>query len=292
MPNVTAPMSLNEVLSAGFSTANRRLGGVFLDLLWKIAWAAATVAALLLLASWISSQRGSLQMNRVPLQNPVAAALLTRELWNRYAASLFWTGVLIVAFSKTVWVLLEAYFRAGILSIDGSFFQKASQHFRLFIASSLMKTVFCAAAGAFLLLIVFGRYLSSPVSDWRVLWPETRPVFFVALIIWATIWFVMTLLETLVRSRSLELLGTDLFTVVGLMATLVTFEGMMGAAVVIGIILVASIATGSAGALLTLAAVGLGVLGLTVLHSYLLLVRFSSLAALELSAVIIGHVDV
>jgi hypothetical protein len=285
-------MSLNEVLSAGFSAANRRLTGVFLDLAWKIAWAAATVATLLLLASWISSQFGSLQINGVPLQNPVAAAVLTRELWNRYAASLFWTVLLIVAFSKMVWVLLEAYFRAGILSFDGSFFQKASRHFRLFIASSVMKTAFCAAAGAFLLLTVFGRYLSSPISDWTVMWPETRPVFLVALIIWATIWFAMALLETLIRSGSLELLGTDLFTVVGLMATLVTFEAMMACAALIGVTIVASIATGPAGALLTLAAVGLAVLGLTILHSYLLLVRFSSVAALESSTVIIGHVDV
>src|SRR5262245_19490717 len=111
-------MSLNEVLSAGFSAANRRLAGIFLDLTWKIAWAATTGAALLLLASWISSQLGSLQINGIPLQNPVAAAVLTRELWNRYAASLFWIGLLIVAFSKIIWVLLEAYFRAGILSLD------------------------------------------------------------------------------------------------------------------------------------------------------------------------------
>jgi hypothetical protein len=142
------------------------------------------------------------------------------------------------------------------------------------------------------LLIVFGRYLSRPVSDWKVMWPETRPPFLAALIIWASIWFAMTLLETLIRSGSLEVLGTDLFTVVGLMATLLTFEGIMAGAVIIGVIVVASIATGPAGALLALAAAGLGVLGLTVLHSYLLLVRFSSLAALESSAVIIGHVDV
>src|SRR5262245_46488226 len=157
MPNVTAPMSLNEVLSAGFSSANRRLAGVFLDLLWKIAWAAATGVTLLLLASWISTQLRSLQLSGsgIPLQNPIAVAVLTRELWNRYAASLFWTGLLIVALSKTVWFLLEAYFRAGILSVDGSLFQKASRHFRLFIVSSVMKTVFCAATGSLLLLIVF-----------------------------------------------------------------------------------------------------------------------------------------
>src|SRR5262245_20187633 len=143
-------MSLNEALSAGFSTANRRLGGVFLDLLWKIAWAAVTGAALFLIASWISGELASLQINGagIPLQSSVAVALLTRELWNRYAASLFWIAVLLVIFSKTIWVLLEAYFRAGILSVDGSFFQKASRHFRLFIASSVIKTLFCAAAGA------------------------------------------------------------------------------------------------------------------------------------------------
>src|SRR5262245_32490176 len=285
-------MSLNEVLSAGFSAANRRLGEIFLDLAWKIAWAGVTGAALLLLASWISAQLRSLQINGIPLQNPVAAAVLTRALWNRYAGSLFWMGILVVALSKITWILLEAYFRAGILSIDGSFFHKASRNFRLFVASSVMKTVLCAAAVALLLLIVFARYLSSPIADWGKMWPETRPPFLVALVIWLAIWFAMTLLETMIRSGSLDLLGTDLFTVLGLMATLVTFEGMMTGAVIIGVIAVASIATGPAGALMALAAAALGGLGLTILHSYLLLVRFSSVAALESSASIIGHVNV
>jgi hypothetical protein len=299
-------MSLNDVLSAGFSSANRRLGGVFLDLLWKIAWAAVTGAALFLLASWISAQLGSIEMNG-PLRNPVAVAILARELWNRYAVSLFWMIILLVGVSKTVWVLLEAYFRAGILSVDAplpvgeggakrrervAFFQKASRHFRLFIASSLAKTIFCAAVAALLLLIVFGSYLSSPIADWRKMWPETRPSFLIALAIWITIWFALTLFETLIRSGSLDLLGTDLFTVVGLIATLVTFEGMMAGAVIVGVIGVASLATGPLGALITFAIAGLGVVALTALHSYLLLVRFSSVAALESDAVIIGHVDV
>ena len=287
-------MSLTEVLSAGFSAANRRLGGVFLDLVWKIAWAAVIAAALFLIASWMSAQLGSIQMNGsgIPLQNSVAIAILTRELWNRYAASLFWLGVLLVGVSKITWILLEAYFRAGILCVDGSFFQKASRHFRLFIASSVMKTTFSAIAGALLLVIVFGRYLSTPVAEWSTMWPETRPTFYVALVIWIAIWFALTLFETLIRSSSLDLFGTDLFTVVGLVGTLVTFEAMLIAAAVLGVIVVASLATGPVGVLITSAAAGLAMLGLTILHSYLLLVRFSSLAALESDAVIIGHVDV
>jgi hypothetical protein len=302
-------MSLTEVLSAGFSAANRRLGGVFLDLVWKIAWAAVIAAALFLIASWMSAQLGSIQMNGsgIPLQNSVAIAILTRELWNRYAASLFWLGVLLVGVSKITWILLEAYFRAGILCVDAplplgeggakrrvrvSFFQKASRHFRLFIASSVMKTTFSAIAGALLLVIVFGRYLSTPVAEWSTMWPETRPTFYVALVIWIAIWFALTLFETLIRSSSLDLFGTDLFTVVGLVGTLVTFEAMLIAAAVLGVIVVASLATGPVGVLITSAAAGLAMLGLTILHSYLLLVRFSSLAALESDAVIIGHVDV
>jgi hypothetical protein len=286
-------MSVNEVLSAGFSAANQRLGGVFLDLLWKIAWALLSGAALFLLVSWISSQLGSIQTNGpLPLQNPVALALLTRELWNRYAASLFWMVVLLIGLSKTIWVLLEAYFRAGILSVDGSFFQKASRHFRLFIASSVMKSGFAAIVGALLLLIVFGRYLSAPVADWNAMWPETRPPFLVALVIWIAIWFALTLFETLFRSGSFELLGTDLFTVVGLIGTLVIFEAMIMGAAIVGVLAVASIATGPVGVLIKFAVSVLAVLGLTVLHSYLLLVRFSSVTALESEAVIIGHVDV
>ena len=286
-------MSVNEVLSAGFSAANRRLSGVFLDLLWKIAWAVLTGAALFLLVSWISAQLGSIEINGpIPLQNPVAVAILTRELWNRYAASLFWTVVLLIGLSKTIWVLLEAYFRAGILSVDGSFFHKASRHFRLFIASSVMKSAFAAIVGALLLLIVFGRYLSTPIADWNTMWPETRPPFLVALVIWIAIWFALTLFETLIRSGSFELLGTDLFTVVGLIGTLVMFEAMLTGAAIVGVLMVASIATGPVGVLITFAVSVLAVLGLTILHSYLLLVRFSSVAALESDAVIIGHVDV
>ena len=251
-------------------------------------------AALFLIASWISGSLGSIQMNRsgIPLQNSVAIAILTRELWNRYAASLFWLVVLLVGVSKITWILLEAYFRAGILCVDGSFFQKASRHFRLFIASSVMKATFSAIAGALLLVIVFGRYLSTPVAEWSTMWPETRPTFYVALVIWIAIWFALTLFETLIRSSSLDLLGTELFTVVGLVGTLVTFEAMLIAAAILAVVVVASFASGPVGVLITTAAAGFAIVGLTILHSYLLLVRFSSVAALESDAVIIGHVDV
>ena len=113
------------------------------------------------------------------------------------------------------------------------------------------------------------------------MWQETIPPFLVAVAIWTTLWFALTLLETLVRSESLDLLGTNLFAVVGLLLTLLTFEGMTIAAFGILVFILAATLSGPSGVLVTLSAAAGAVLVLTILHSYLLIVRYSSVAVLE-----------
>ena len=48
-------MMLEDALRKGFALAHQRLGFVFIDIVWKIIWVAATAAGLLLIAAWFGS---------------------------------------------------------------------------------------------------------------------------------------------------------------------------------------------------------------------------------------------
>jgi hypothetical protein len=98
----------------------------------------------------------------------------------------------------------------------------------------------------------------------------------IALVTVAALAFLLTVFDTLIRSDAIELLGTDLIRVTGLVGILVLTETMISGscAVVLGVGIL-NIAGGREG-LVMLGAAALAMVFMTVLHSYLLLVRFSA----------------
>ena len=97
--------------------------------------------------------------------------------------------------------------------------------------------------------------------------------------------FFLTLLDSLIRADAVDLLGTDLFRVSGLLGILMSFESMIAASFVV--ILVAGFVNVTRGldALVMLGAACVAVLFLSFLHSYLLLVRFSAIAIMRRNVV-------
>ena len=106
-----------------------------------------------------------------------------------------------------------------------------------------------------------------------------------ALILFLSLAFCLTLLETLIRADAVELLGTDLIRVTALIGILMAFEMMVGASFVVmltaGFLNVARL--GEMLAMLGIA--GVVVVFLTLLHSYLLLVRFSAVGIMRQNVV-------
>jgi hypothetical protein len=101
----------------------------------------------------------------------------------------------------------------------------------------------------------------------------------------AALGFVVTLLDTLIRTDAVELLGTDLIRVAGLLGILMSFELMIAASgiaiVGVKVLHVAS----QADAIVALAFIGAGLVFLNVLHSYLLIVRYSAVAIMRRNVV-------
>ncbi|HEY2380354.1 MAG TPA: hypothetical protein VGK48_04140, partial [Terriglobia bacterium] len=131
-----------------------------------------------------------------------------------------------------------------------------------YLASRVMKTVLLTTVALILL----------PV------WLEGAPV--LAILLFLTAAFCLTLVETLIRADAIELLGTDLIRVSALVGILMSFEMMIAASFVVilaaGYLNVARLSQ----ALAMLGATGVSILLLSLVHSYLLLVRFSAVGVM------------
>ena len=277
------------ILRDGFVLAHRRLGLIFLDFLWKAVWLAITMALLLVVAGWFGNHVRSIewQGSDVPGLNGLIAATLVRQFWNEYGGRMFWALIGVFVLSALLWIVLEAFFRARILAPTAR--QRVTQgsrpgllsaarfgSFPVFLLSNIAKVALLSGVAAVLVILVFGRYLSTALSQWPALWIETRGATMTALVIFLSIAFFLTVIQTLVRSDAVELFGTDLIRVSGVIGILLMFEALIGASIVVIIVTGFLNVSSVAGAIAMLGVTGAGALLQSLLHSYLLLVRFSA----------------
>jgi hypothetical protein len=242
---------LDDILRQAFTRARQRAGLIFLDILWKAIWLIATTAALLLIAAWFASDLRAIAWadTGVPALNVWMAATALRELWEAIRGEVFWTVSGVLLLSALGWLSLEAFARSRIIDRSKT---------KLFFASAAAKAV-SLLAGAVILVPVC-------IAGAAVL----------ATILFLALAFSLTLLDTLIRGDAVELLGTDLIRVTGLILVLMSFETMVGASfaviLIAGFLRVARLAD----AIVMLGAAGACIVILNLLHSYLLLVRFSA----------------
>jgi hypothetical protein len=108
---------------------------------------------------------------------------------------------------------------------------------------------------------------------------------FLAAALFLLLAFCLTVIETLIRADAVELLGTDLIRVTALIGILMSFEMMVGASFVVmltaGFLNVARLGE----MLAMLGITGVVAVFLTLLHSYLLLVRFSAVGIMRQNVV-------
>jgi len=277
-----------EVLRRGFALAHRKLGLIFLDLLWKAIWCAVIFVALALIAGWFGSQLQNIQWQEtgVPALNGLLATAALRQFLGAHRTELFWMFLALIIFSALLWMVFEAFCRRRIVHVVAGFSPrspigderglKPATTFRVFFASALIKFLLLTTTGFILALIVFGQYLATPISQWRMLWLETRGATIAGLVAFIGVAFLLTILDTLLRSDAIELLGVDLIRVSGVIGTLLLFEAMVGGSVLI--VIVAGFLNVSRGieAIVMLVVSIFGVILLNLFHSYLLLVRFSA----------------
>jgi hypothetical protein len=243
---------MEDVLRKAFAAAHQRPGLIFLDLLWKAIWLIATIAALLLVAAWFGSGVRAIawQDTGVRPVNVWIATTLLRELWEASKAEILWTVSSVLLLSAFSWLFLEAFVRSRMVDQSKT---------KLFFASGASKAMILAAMGIVMI----------PVC---ILGATT-----LAAVIFLTFDFFLTILDTLIRGDAVDLLGTDLIRVTGLIGILVSFETMVGASCVVlliaGFLHVARLMD----ATVMLGAACVCIVFLNLLHGYLLLVRFSAI---------------
>ncbi len=158
---------------------------------------------------------------------------------------------------------------------------RKSPAFSTCLFSSLAKKLVLAAAALTLGLITFGGFLITPFPEWPALWSETEGALIISLVAFMGLAFFLTILDTLIRSDAIDLFGTDLIRVSGVIVILLLLEILIAASIAIivitGLLNIGNAAEG-------IATVGLavgGVLLMSLLHSYLLLVRFSAVGIMR-----------
>ena len=314
---------LDDLLRGAFRLAQRRLSVVFLDLLWKAIWFALTLAALILVAAWFGLMSRSIAwLDTANRSTNIAVAIaVVREFWAAHRAQVFVAVATVLFASLVIWFVLEAVFRAKMFSVPlplgeggatasglarrvraSKFGETCDPHparqpagcradlsqgerFGTFLLSSVLKCLFLTNAGLAFGAICFSRYFVSPFAEWGQMWPDTRGAALLVVLTLAALGFLLTTLETLVRSDAIELFGTDLFRVAGLIGILLLFETMISGSCAVMVCVGFLSVSGWRDALLMLGTATVGMAFMTVLHSYLLVVRFSAVVIMRQNGV-------
>ena len=267
-------MNLADILRGSFALAHQRAGLILLDIVWKAVWGVLAVATLFLAILWFSSGLQAIEWEDTGLSalNGLIATALLQEFWNAKRIELIATIFAALSLAGALWVFLEAFFRRMIVSAvcgrpkstDLSIGLRTPAYpFNVFLASSVSKNIVLCAGVALVAALA---------------WLGAATVGIVTLC--AAI-FLLTLFDTLIRADAVDLMGTDLIRVAGLLGILMSFESMVAASFVTILFAAFLNTAGQAEALVVLMAAAVAAVLLTLLHSYLLLVRFSAITIMR-----------
>jgi hypothetical protein len=269
---------LAEILRNGFVLAAQRAGLVLLDIVWKIVWSILSTILFVAALLWATSGLRSIAWNDTgaPATNALIAFGLLREFWNEKQGEIVVTIITVLLISAAIWVVLEAFCRRKIVrdvsvqsvttSSEG-IPQSATYPFGIFLASGVLRNGILLLSISILMLAYF-----SGAST-------------IAIVTFIAFLFLLTLLDTLIRADALDLLGTDLFRVAGLLGILMSFEGMVAVSLLLLLTTGFLNVSASLGGLVMLAVTVVAVVFLNLLHSYLLIVRFSAIAIMRRNVV-------
>jgi hypothetical protein len=282
-----------RTLSAAFAEANGRFGFIFLDMLWKGIWLAITIGLVFFGLAWFTQPLAEItwESTGVPGLDMLITGALLRQFWNANSGELIKVLLVVIGASALIWIVLEAHFRSRMLRSSFNGFALSGSHsLRLwanFAVATLFKFAVLGAAGVMLAGLILFRYFSTPVAEWPQLWLETRGAVVTGLIILSFLAFILVLIETLLRSGAVELLGKDLFGVAGIIGTLIGFESLIAASALIALLAGLLNVSRTAEFLVMLGAAAAVIVFLNFLHSYLLLVRFSAVGIMRRDADVI-----
>jgi len=268
-----------EILQEGFARAHRRFGLVFLDVIWKLVWSVLTISGLVVVLYRFVS-RFEFEPINIQVLDALRIANSVQQLWSDYGAELVVGLIVVACMSAFVYVLLEATVRrklvgAGFSPRSGSNktssvelergLKPASTSVLLFLGTNLAKLIILGSTATCLSIIANG----------------SREALIAGVVAFVALAFFLTIIDTLVRADSIELLGADFLGVLGLIGTLMLFESFIGASLLVAVIAGFLNVANANQAVQMVIATALVLLVLNFLHSYLLIVRFSAVGIMK-----------
>jgi hypothetical protein len=267
---------LADILPDAFARSRERVGLIFVDILWKAVWFVCGVAAVVLVAAWFGSELRDLawEDTGTRAQNALIAVEALREFWSAMKGEIVLSLLLTFTVVAAAWFALEAFVRSRIISVVTGISPRLAD----WGIRGLMPVTTC-----FLARVAKTFILTVAALVLVFVWINGAPV--LAVLLFLLLAFCLTVVETLIRADAVELLGTDLIRVTGLIGILMSFELMVGASFVVmltaGFLNVARLGE----VLAMIGITGVVAVFLTLLHSYLLLVRFSAVGIMRQNVV-------
>ncbi len=270
----------SECLAAGFSVATRRVHLVLLDSAAKLLWLAASAVFLVLAMNWALSRIvvGAEAMAAFESGVPILAFGAMLGLLVAHQSLLVGSLFAALVLSALLWIVMEAFIRAGILPVTGrSFLRDAVTHFPRYLITGAIRRLVLLSASVLVGLVSLGPLLTSPIGQWNQAWPELRlPVLGAGILVLLAVFLLI--IDTIVRSDAWNAVAGDLPKVASVIGALAFFEFALIAAA--AIILAVALDVAGPGRPILLGT-GITVAGLNVVHSYLLLVRYSAVGIMR-----------
>ena len=274
----------SECIAGGFALATRRIYFVFLDTAAKLMWLAGSLLLVVLAMNWAFS-RIAISAEMLASFNSGVPAIAGGALLSLLIAQrslLLGTLLVAMALSILLWIGIEAFVRAGMLPVSGrSFVGDAFAYFPRYLAAGIIRRLTLFTAAILVGLVAMGPLLTSPIAQWGHAWPEVRFPALAGTGILAILALFLLFVDTIIRSDAWSAVADDLPKVAGVIGTLAFFElALIGSAS--GLVTVTLDIAGSGGLVVLVG--GLSLAGLSVAHSYLLLVRYSAVGIMRREA--------
>jgi hypothetical protein len=246
-------VSAGAILKSCFSQVNQQLKFIFLDLIWRCIWVAGSALAFAIFGLAILAQLESIEWEGPELgpSNPIMLITALRQIWSTYGATFLSQLGLLALSLAGLWIVLEALFRGG------------RRGFWLYLGTSVGRVSLLAGAAVFFALLA-GK-------------DETGGTFLIGAVVIVGLWFMVSLLEAVIRKDALVVIAREFPRLVAV------FGSVMGAQVFLGFVLWGSVlaavmgASTPEGSAAALAIVAGAVPLWMVLHSYLIALRFSAI---------------
>lgn len=241
---------VRAVLSSTFSQFNQQVRFVLIDCIWRFLWSALSLIFVSVVGTGVLAQMGALEWEGPDLgsSSPIIALAALRQFWNSYGAILVTALGLLLLALLVLWIVLESLFRGG--------WKKLWIYFGTGVARTAL------LFGTAVIFLMLSRQ------------DPSGGTLAIGIVVVLGVWFIVGMLETIVRRDATDLLATDLFGLAAVVGCLRLAEGILGF-----IVLGSAVAVLLRSSEIALAGVftGLVVLFWMLVQSYLVALRYSAI---------------